>query len=267
MKISNVANWAITIITALAAAYGIISAEYGSLFRGPEFEISMSDSIDLHEHYGNLNISTEMFIRNTGKKVGTITNISAFLKKKNVIEKELIGKAYNPHSFLTTKSMMLGTFTIDANEIWSATVVFAAERTEKESRIAREFILETVRDLNAQYRSNSEFKGAYFIDDSLYKKIVAFVSDKIKNFDIGEYQVLFMIWDDSESPHPIWKKGYSFRLSDSHIEAFKVDSLEDYRSMQTFNPKYIPLVLTLELEEIKDEREIDILYTSFLNNK
>ncbi len=194
-------------------------------FKKPEVDILIGKSVDFYEGWGNLGANIFIQLINTGDKSVNIEKMKVFIKRKDsnyshimetqsyYLQPESMGQndivSQIPFSYITVRE----------NSIWTGFINVYADFQKSSQKKIQEFIQLVDKDIRSkQSPHNTEIIR---IDNVLLADIVSFSRKNLNDFDIGEYQLLAMVWLQGDT-EPSLIRGYSFSV-------YEVDKMKLHR--------------------------------------
>lgn len=194
-------------------------------FKKPELDILIGKSVDFYEGWGNLGANIFIQLINTGDKSVNVEKMKVFIKRKDsnyshimetqsyYLQPESMGQndivSQIPFSYITVRE----------NSIWTGFINVYADFQKSSQKKIQEFIQLVDKDIRSKQSPNNT--EVIRIDNVLLTDIVSFSRKNLNDFDIGEYQLLAMVWLQGDT-EPSLIRGYSFSV-------YEVDKMKLHR--------------------------------------
>ena len=214
-------------INAVLVLFNIIIVLYATFrpFDKEKFIVESANELTIGENWGNIYFNQYINIRNTGKKVGTITSIEGLIvsiDNPSFYPLYISAKNYG-YEFRGSYNIPIINISLYPNEVLTCYFQLFKElsKEHKESIVNYQAKCHDVIE-KRKFMSMSDSDDSYYyygsneIDSTTYLEIKQFVLERIKNFTEGKYQYIVSLNKNNEK-EPFEVKCYDFVIYKSDL--------------------------------------------------
>lgn len=250
-KTSNLLSGIALSVSILTLGYTVAVTEFGVLIGKDNYEISVTDKIDITNSYSSLGIGVPLLVKNDGTRPLRISKVG-YLMQLGVDS-----HAFEQPTALNLKPQENMTGNGYAREMLS----------DEDVAVRDQLFLEINEFLLKGYRENKDKNVPVFLEPELQKKIRDML--KINTSWMKEdasYRLLLMFWVNEDKEKPSEMQLYSFKMSDWQIKL-----ITEYQAGNYITPKDEKLpgnvassyVAKVKLFEEDDPDRLNQMYRDF----